>query len=131
MDERFEPGEDLDRLANAVIGAAIEVHRHLGPGYAENVYADALEVELKLRRIPYSREHEVSVSYKSVAVGKGYIDFLICGVLIVELKVVEALNPVHSAQVISYLKATGLTLGLLLNFNHSQLKNGIKRVINT
>lgn len=121
--------EDLEILANAVIGAAIEVHRHLGLGYAEQVYADALEGELKLRRIPYSREFLVSVTYKGVAVGEGRIDFLICSQLIVELKAVEAILPVHSAQVISYLKATSLKLGLLLNFNQAQLKNGIKRII--
>jgi GxxExxY protein len=127
--DRFEPDEDLNSLAHAVIGAAMEVHTHLGPGYAEGVYGDALEVELKLRQIPYERESPISVQYKGYAVGQGRIDFLICGCLIIELKVVETILPVHSAQVMSYLKAKGLNLGLLINFHQAHLRNGIKRIV--
>lgn len=124
-----EPDEDLNRLSKAVIGAAIEVHKYLGPGYAENVYGDALAIELEIRQIPFGREVGVAVQYKGHKVGEGKIDFLVCNLIVVELKVVEAILPVHQAQVISYLKATGLNLGLILNFNEEVLRTGIKRVI--
>jgi GxxExxY protein len=127
--EMREPEERLDCLAHAVIGAAIEVHRLLGPGYLENFYQEALEVELKLRGIQFVPQRPVSVSYKGHPVSEGRLDFLIDGVLIVELKAVDALADIHKAQVISYLKATKLHLGLLINFNVTMLKNGLKRVI--
>ena len=106
-----EPGERLDKLAHAVIGAAIEVHRNLGPGFLESVYENALCVELKFRNIPFARQHAVSVDYKGHDVGTGKIDMLVDGDLVVELKAVEALLPVHVAQVISYLKVVGGKLG--------------------
>ena len=124
-----EPGERLDELAHAVIGAAIEVHRDLGPGYLESVYENALCVELELRGIPFARQHAVSVDYEGHDVGMGKIDILVDGILVVELKAVEALLPVHVAQVISYLKVVGSKLGLLLNFNAAVMKNGVKRVV--
>ena len=124
-----EPGIELDALANVVIGAAIEVHRILGPGYLECVYEEALAVELELRRIPFERQKPVSVDYKSHAVGEGRLDLLVSNKLIVELKAVDALAPIHTAQVMSYLKTTKLPLGLLINFNVPLLKHGIKRVI--
>jgi GxxExxY protein len=126
---RSEIDEDLNRLAQAVIGAAMEVHTQLGPGYSEVIYAEALEIELKLRNIPYEREAPIFVAYKGQAIGQGRIDFLICGRLILELKVVETILPVHSAQVMTYLKARKLNLGLLLNFHQAHLRNGIKRII--
>ena len=124
-----EVDPELNRLAHEVIGAAMEVYTHLGAGYSENVYSDALEVELKLRGIAYERDAPVFVNYKGHQVGKGYIDFLIDGVLVIELKVVECILSVHRAQVISYLKARGLQLGIILNFNHTHLRQGIKRII--
>ena len=127
--ERREPEERLDKLAHAVIGAAIEVHRHLGPGYLESVYQAALEVELKLQEIPFEPQRPVGVTYKGNPVGDGRLDFLVDGVLVVERKAVDELEDVHKAQVISYLKATRLHLGLLINFNVTVLKNGVKRVI--
>ncbi len=127
--ERKEPEERLDVLAHAVIGAAIEVHRILGPGYLESVYQAALEVELKLRGIPFEAQRPVGVTYKGHSIGDGRLDFLVDGILVVELKAVDALADVHKAQVISYLKATKLHLGLLINFNVPVLKNGLKRVI--
>ena len=123
-----EPPPELDEIARAVIGAAIEVHRVLGPGYLESVYEEALWWELRLRGIPVARQVEVAVDYKGHPVGKGFIDLLV-GDLVIELKACDALAPVHKAQVISYLKATGKHLGLLINFNVSVLKEGIKRVI--
>jgi GxxExxY protein len=127
----LEPSDELDRLANAVIGAAIEVHRALGPGYSELVYEEALCVELRLRDILFVRQAPVAVKYKGFNVGEGRLDLLVGGLLIVELKVVEALGPVHSAQMLSYLKATEMELGLLINFNVSVLKNGIKGIVLT
>ena len=124
-----EPSEQLDQLAHEVIGAAIEVHRSLGPGFLESVYEEALCVELRLRGIPFARQPAVSVSYKGNSVGEAKLDLLVKNILIVELKAVDRLAPIHSAQVISYLKATKCRLGLLIDFNSVILKNGIKRII--
>ncbi|AFZ11059.1 hypothetical protein Cri9333_0059 [Crinalium epipsammum PCC 9333] len=121
--------EDIEDIAYAVIGAAIEVHRLLGPGFLESVYEGALCVELQQRGIPFVRQAVVAVTYKGQRVGEGRIDLLIGNVLIVELKAVEKLTPIHSAQVISYLKMTNQKLGLLINFNVPILKEGIKRII--
>lgn len=126
-----EPSEAVDRLATSVIGAAIEVHRHLGPGYLESVYEEALGIELTLREISFDRQKPVAVLYKGHSVGEGRLDLLVENLLIVELKAVEALAEIHKAQVISYLKATDLQLGLLINFNVPVLKQGIKRVVLT
>jgi GxxExxY protein len=124
-----EPNKRLDQLAREAIGAAIEVHRHLGPGFIETVYEEALVFELSLRGIPFERQKPVPVRYKGQNVGEGRIDLLVATELLVELKAVEALAPIHKAQVISYLKATGLHVGLLINFNVPVLKAGIQRVV--
>ncbi len=124
-----EPSKELDYFAHNVIGAAIEVHRLLGPGFLESVYEEALSIELKLRGIPFTRQVVVGVNYKDNIVGKEKLDFLVGGKLIVELKAVEMLAPIHSAQLLSYLKTTGFHLGLLINFNTTILRNGLKRII--
>ena len=124
-----EPSPELDGLAKSVIDAAIEVHRQLGPGFLESVYEEALAVELTVREIPFERQKSVAVSYKGRVVGDGRIDLLVGGELLVELKAVEALAPIHKAQVISYLKATSHQLGLLINFNVPVLRSGIQRVV--
>ena len=124
-----EPNQNLDVLAHRVIGVAIEVHRVLGPGYLESVYEEAMAVELEIQRIGFNRQLAFAVPYKDKNVGEGRIDFLIEESLIVELKAVDKLAPIHTAQVISYLKATGHTLGLLINFNEKLLRTGIQRVI--
>jgi GxxExxY protein len=124
-----EPSEEVDALAQKVIGAAIEVHRQLGPGYLESVYEEALTVELRLREIPFERQKTFAVDYKGYPIGEGRMDLLVDNRLIVELKAVQTLAPIHQAQVISYLKANGLHLGLLINFNVTLLKHGIQRVI--
>lgn len=116
-------------MARRVIGAAIEVHRILGPGYLEKVYEEALAIEMTLQGIPFQRQSPVAVPYKGHTVGEGKLDFLVGGCLVVELKAVDALAEVHRAQVISYLKVTSLCLGLLINFQVPVLKEGIKRVI--
>jgi GxxExxY protein len=126
---RKEPSKEVDDLARLVIGAAIEVHRTLGPGYIENVYERALKIELEMQKTLYENQLSINVAYKGHPVGKGRLDFLVAKLLPVEIKAVSALLPIHQAQLISYLKMTGLQLGLLINFNVPLLKNGIKRVI--
>ena len=126
-----EPSAELNQLSQAVIGAAIEVHRHLGPGYLEEMYEEALCIELEQRRITYLRQHPIAVAYKGYHIGESRLDLLVGGVLVVELKAVDALAPIHTAQIMSYLKATGCRLGLLINFNVPMLKNGIKRIVLT
>lgn len=118
----------IEDATNKVIGAAIEVHRHLGPGYLESVYEEALAVELSLRSVPFARQVVFGLDYKGHVVGEGRLDFLVDGCLIVELKAVEALSPIHTAQCISYLKANKRHLALLINFNVPVLKDGIKRI---
>jgi len=119
-----------NKLSNQVIGAAIEVHRQLGPGFLEAVYEEALAVEFNLRGIPYSRQHVIYIQYKNHQIGEGRLDFLVGDCLIVELKAVEKLHPIHMAQTISYLKATGNPLALLMNFNVLRLADGgLERVI--
>jgi GxxExxY protein len=122
---------EMHELTFAVIGSAVEVHKILGPGYLEIVYEESLAHEFDLRRIPYTRQHPIGVKYKDKLVGEGRLDFIVDNRLIVELKAVEKLHPVHTAQAISYLKSTGHGLCLLINFNVSVLKEGIKRVILT
>ena len=127
--KRGEPTEEVDRLAYTVIGAAIEVHRVLGAGFLESVYQEALCLELQLQRIRFIPQAPVAVNYKGASVGEGKLDFLVGNSLIVELKAVENLAPIHNAQVLSYLKMTGHRLGLLISFNVPILKQGIKRIV--
>jgi GxxExxY protein len=129
MGDRIEPSPELDGLVKAVIDAAMEVHRGLGPGFVEGIYEEALTLELTARKIPWERQKPFTVKYKSRAVGEGRIDLVVAGGLLVELKAVETLAPIHKAQIISYLKATGLQLGLLINFNVPVLRSGIQRVV--
>jgi GxxExxY protein len=126
-----EPDPELDANAHAVIGAAIEVHRQLGAGLDEVLYKNALCIELRRANIQFAKEVVVDVMYKGELVGTKRIDFIVGGRLIIELKAVEALAPLHSAQVRTYLKITKLKLGLLINFNVPILKHGIKRIINS
>ena len=126
-----EPGEGLDELAHRVIGAAIEVHRLLGPGFLETVYEGALSVELTLLGIPFARQVPIGLNYKGTPVGAARLDLLVENCLVLELKVAEQIAPIHVAQTLSYLKATRLRLGLLINFNVMTLRSGIKRVVHT
>jgi GxxExxY protein len=126
---KVEPGKKLHKLARAVIGAAIEVHRNLGAGYLESIYEEVLAVELTLRGISFVRQKTFGVDYKGHGIGEGRLDFLVGEDLLVELKPVEALAPIHKAQVISYLKATNRQLALLINFNVRVLRDGIQRVV--
>ncbi|HSB79126.1 MAG TPA: GxxExxY protein [Candidatus Methylomirabilis sp.] len=126
---RSEPSPALDALAHEVIDAALEVHRWLGPGYLESCYEEALAIELRERQIAFRRQAPISVDYKGRVVGEGRADFIVGDGLLVELKTVEALAPMHKAQVLSYLKATRGILGLLINFNVPVLRDGIRRVV--
>jgi GxxExxY protein len=120
-----------EEIATLVIGAAIEVHRHLGPGLPEISYRKALSHELTLRGIAHECEFAVPIIYKGIPVGEGKVDILVARRLAFEIKVVEVLTAVHRAQTLAYLQALKLPLGLLINFNVAILKDGIKRVINT
>jgi GxxExxY protein len=127
----IEPSQSIDGLARAVIGAAMEVHTVLGAGFLEAVYEQALAIELEQRGIPFQRQFPIALTYKGIAIGEARLDFLIGGALIVELKAVEAIHPIHHAQVLNYLKATGHQLGLLMNFNVEHMRDGVKSIILT
>jgi GxxExxY protein len=124
-----EPSARADQRAHEVIGAAIEVHRHLGPGFLESVYEEALARELGSRDVPFRRQVPIGVSYKGDLIGEARLDLMVDDCLVVEVKAVDLLAPIHKAQLISYLRATTLQLGLLLNFNVPQLLQGMKRVV--
>jgi GxxExxY protein len=121
-------GDEYNRLSHAIIGAAIEVHRTLGPGFLESVYEEALCLELQLRNIKFTRQFEIGIAYKGHTVGSGRVDVLVNNAVIVELKAIDAVAPIHTAQVLSYLRMTGCKLGLLINFNVPALKDGIHRI---
>jgi GxxExxY protein len=104
ISNQHEPSQEVDDLARKIIGAAIEVHRALGPGYLENVYEEALAYEIDLNDIPYERQVKISVDYKGHHVGEGKLDLLVAKIVPVELKAVDALAPIHQSQLISYLK---------------------------
>lgn len=120
----------LNKLSNEIIGAAIEVHRDLGPGLLESTYEMSLQHELQLRGLTSLRQVALPVTYKDLVVPDAYrIDLLVEGAVVIELKTVEALRPIHSAQVLTYLKMSGKNLGLLVNFHTLILKDGIKRLV--
>jgi GxxExxY protein len=118
-------------LATRIIGAAIEVHRALGPGMLESTYQQGLARELDLISVSNNREFAVSLDYKGMQIEQAYrLDFLVNDLVVVELKSVYAVEPVHKAQLLTYLKWSKKRLGLLLNFNVPVLRNGIHRVVN-
>jgi GxxExxY protein len=119
---------DDDPLTREIIGAAIEVHRFFGPGLLESIYEKALTHELQLRQVAVASQQSVPVLYKGKMLDDFRLDLLVGGEVIVELKTVAALLPVHTAQLLTYLKLTALKRGLLINFNVERLVDGIKRV---
>ena len=120
---------EINNLTDKVIGAAIEVHRELGPGLLESAYQIALEHELGLRGVEFEAQKSCAVSYKGVEIGDAYrLDLLIGNKLVVELKAVESLADVHEAQVLTYLKFTSCRIGLLINFRSRLLKHGLRRL---
>jgi GxxExxY protein len=122
--------EYTERLSNIIIGCAIEVHRHLGPGLQESAYHQCLSYEFSRNNIPFLSEQQVPVTYKEIKIDCTFrADFMVDNCIIVELKAVETILPVHEAQILTYLKLTGIQLGLLINFNERLLKQGIKRFI--
>lgn len=117
-------------LTHEIIGAAIEVHRSLGPGLLESAYEECLAREFTIRGISFERQKPLPVIYKEVRVEAGYrVDFLVSGRIVVELKATEALAPIHDAIVLTYLRMSGCRIGLLINFNCAALKDGIKRLV--
>ncbi len=118
-------------LSKQIIGAAIEVHRQTGPGLLESAYEACLCRELELSHIPFTRQAPVALDYKGLVLDCGYrLDILVGGLVIVEIKSVEKLQPIHSLQLSTYLKLTELWLGLLINFNEPTLIGNFKRVVN-
>ena len=123
--------EEYNELTHTIIGAALEVHKELGPGLLEAVYEDCLVAELQMRGLRVSRQIKVPIIYKGMEVGNPLIlDILVEDCVIVELKTVQELLDIHSAQLLSYLRLTGKKLGLLINFNNLHLREGLKRVVN-
>jgi GxxExxY protein len=122
---------DLNHLSSRIIGAAIEVHKTLGPGLLESTYEECLCHELNLQKIKYERQVNLPVIYKRKRLDCGYrIDVMVESNVIVELKTVDSIAPIHKAQLLTYLKLSNLKLGLLLNFNVPIMKNGIQRIVN-
>ncbi len=122
---------DINDLTGRIIGAAIEVHKALGPGLLESAYEECLCIELGLRKMPNERQKELPVEYKGVKLDCGYrLDIVVANRVIVELKACESLLPIHEAQLLTYLKLSGIKVGLLINFNVPILKEGIRRLAN-
>jgi len=122
--------DHLNKLSNEIIGAALEVHQELGPGLLEMTYELSLQHELQLRGYASVRQIKLPIQYKHLAVPEAYrIDLLVENCVVVEIKAVESLQPIHTAQVLTYLKMSGHHLGLLINFHSIRLKDGIKRLV--
>ena len=121
---------EFDALSNRVIGCAIEVHRELGPGLLESAYEQCLAHELGRNGIKFQLQHPQPVQYKDIRLDCGYrIDMLVENKLILELKSVEEIKGIHEAQLLTYMKLAGVKIGLLINFNNTKLKDGIKRFV--
>lgn len=120
----------INQITEKIIGSAIEVHKQLGPGLLESAYEECLAHELELNNIEYVRQQPVPIVYKDIKLECGYrIDLLVDNQVVVELKSVDAINPVHEAQILTYMKFAKKKIGLLLNFNVLRLKDGLKRYI--
>jgi len=125
----YGPSYPHAELTARIIAAAIEVHRHLGPGFVEPIYELALRAEFEARGTRFAKQEPVRVYYKGVLVGKHRLDMVVEDCVVVELKAVEELSSVHRAQALSYLRATGLEVALLLNFAKPTLREGIARIV--
>ncbi|MFA6507196.1 MAG: GxxExxY protein [Treponemataceae bacterium] len=122
---------DLEYIASRIVHSAICVHSALGPGLLESAYEACLARELELAGLECVRQKKLPIKYRGILIEAGYrIDLLVCESIIVELKTVDSLHPVHYAQLLSYLKLSDARIGFLLNFNVTQMKNGIKRLVN-
>lgn len=119
----------LDELTGRIIGAAIEVHQELGPGLLESAYEECLCRELLLQGLKFERQVALPVNYKGITCDCGYrIDIIVGGCVVIELKAIEKILPIHKAQVITYLKLSGYETGLLLNFNTETMREGVNRL---
>ena len=119
---------EINSITNLIIGCAIEVHKHLGPGLLESAYEECMAFELEKAGLSFVRQKATPVVYKNIKLNCGYrIDLLVENSVIIELKTVDEFNPVHEAQVLTYLKFSEKPIGLLINFNVTVLKNGIRR----
>jgi GxxExxY protein len=126
--ERAEIMKNFNELTEAIIGAAMEVHRALGPGLLESTYEMCLCCELAIRGIPFERQVPIPVEYKNVKLDCGYrADIVVDGMILLEIKAIDSMLPIHDAQLLSYLKLGGWKIGLLINFNVELLKNGLRR----
>ena len=122
---------EINKLSSKIIGAAIEVHKTLGAGLLESAYEKCLCHELKLRELSFDNQKPLPVVYKGVDIDCGYrLDLVVENAIILELKSCDTIEPIHKAQLLTYLKLTGLTLGLLLNFNMPVMRDGIVRIAN-
>jgi GxxExxY protein len=127
---REEPTAEAERLAVAIVDSALKVHKALGPGLLESAYEHCLAHELTLRGIPVSRQVVVPVTYEGVTLDAGYrLDLVVDDLVIVEIKAVDALSRVHEAQLLTYLRLSGVRLGFLMNFNVELFKQGLKRLV--
>jgi len=118
----------VNDLTRVIIGAAIEVHRTLGPGLLESAYHVCLARELELERVPFKFKWPLPLEYKGLKLNKGYeIDLLVADSVVIEIKSVASIHPVHEAQLLTYMRLAGMKVGLLLNFNEAVLKDGIRR----
>jgi GxxExxY protein len=120
---------DMEAVTARVIGCAIAVHRQLGPGFLESIYKKAMRLELTKAGLPYESEKAVDVMYDGIAIHGQRLDLVVAEAIVVELKSVKTLEDIHRAQIMSYLKATGLRVGLLVNFRVSALHHGIRRIV--
>ena len=127
MPKELDP--QTNQLSYDIIGCAIEVHKELRAGLLESVYEDALYIEFEDKNISVERQKEIGINYKGRTIGKGYVDILVNQQIVVELKSVERFEPVHTAQVLTYLRMTDTRLGLLINFNTDLLRKSMKRII--
>jgi GxxExxY protein len=119
---------EINQITRLIIGCAIEVHRYLGPGLLESAYEECLAFELLKAGLKVDRQKPTPVVYKNIKLDCGYrIDILVEDIVIIELKTVDEFNPVHEAQILTYMKFSGKSIGLLINFNVTVLKNGIRR----
>jgi GxxExxY protein len=126
-----EGTEALEVVSGQIIGAAVEVHRAFGPGLLESSYQACMSHELALRGLRHVQQKELPLRYKGVRLSTNYrIDFLVDDLIVVEVKAVEALQPIHTAQLLTYLKILDLRFGLLINFNVQTLIHGVRRVLN-
>ena len=120
---------ETEEVISEIISCALTVHRALGPGFLENIYATALSIELSTRGVAFERERAISVEYRGTPIPGQRIDFIVAQSVIIEVKSVARLDPIFQAKLISYLRTTGLRAGLLINFNSMLLKEGLRRVV--